>query len=79
MRAVPGLSVLAALALLAAAVRDEGSGGLSAEEERQLDNAAQMLDENMIDVSPDSLDGNAAELEALDVEANLADNAGNAR
>jgi len=79
MRAVPGLSVLGALALLAGCGRDEGSGGLSAEEERQIDNAAQMLDENMIDVSPDSLDGNAAELEALDVEANLADNAGNAR
>ena len=75
MRTVPRLSVLAALALLAGCGRDEGSGGLSAEEERQLDNAAQMLDDNMIDVSPDSLVANAAELEALDAEANLADNA----
>ena len=75
MRMVPGLGALAALALLAGCGRDEGSGGLSAEEERQLDNAAQMLDDNMIDVSPESLVANAAELEALDADANLAANA----
>ena len=72
MRTVRGLGLLAALALLAGCGRDEGSGGLSAEEERQLDNAAQMLDDNMIDVSPDSLVANAAELNALDAEMNAA-------
>ena len=34
-----------------------------------------MLDDNMIDVSPDSMVANEAELEALDAEANLAVNA----
>jgi hypothetical protein len=78
MRTVTGFTVLAGLALLAACGRDEGSGGLTAEEERQLDNAAQMLDDNMIDVSPDSLVANEAELEAMEAEANLAENtAGN--
>lgn len=57
---------LAALALLAACGDNEGAGGLTAEEERQLDNAAAMLDDNMIDVSPDSLVANEAELDAMD-------------
>ena len=57
---------LAALISLAACGSDEGSGGLTAEEERQLDEAARMLDENMIDVSPDSLVANEAELEAME-------------
>ena len=74
MRTDPGLTVLAALVLRRRG-RDEGSGGLTAEEERQLDNAASMLDDNMIDVSPDSLVANEAELEAMDAEANLAVNA----
>ena len=55
-----------ALGLLAACGDNEGRGGLTAEEERQLDNAADMLDDNMIDVSPDSLVANEAELEAMD-------------
>ena len=67
------LPVLATLALLTACGSDEGRGGLTAEEERQLDNAASMLDENMIDVSPDSLVANAAELDAIEAE----DGAGN--
>ncbi|MGQ0558561.1 MAG: hypothetical protein ACT4OE_03095 [Sphingosinicella sp.] len=46
-----------------------GRGGLSAEEERQLDNAAKMLDENMIDASPDSLTLDESELNALDEQA----------
>ena len=75
MRTVTGFTVLAGLALLAGCGSDEGSGGLTAEEERQLDNAAQMLDDNMIDVSPDSLVANEAELEAMEAEANLAENA----
>ena len=57
---------LAALALLAGCGDNVGPGGVTAEEERQLDNAAAMLDDNMIDVSPDSLVANEAELEAMD-------------
>lgn len=41
----------------------ENRGGLTAEEERQLDNAAAMLEDNVFDVSADSLVANAAELE----------------
>ena len=73
------LAFVAALAL-AACGQEEGRGGLTAEEERQLDNAAQMLDENMFDASPDSMVANAAELEALEAseggaETNAAGNA----
>ena len=57
---------LAALALLAGCGERSGPGGVTAEEERELDNAAAMLDDNMIDVSPDSLVANEAELEAMD-------------
>ena len=60
---------LAGLALLAACGDNVGAGGVTAEEERQLDNAAAMLDDNMIDVSPDSLVANEAELEAMDATA----------
>jgi hypothetical protein len=48
---------------------DESRGGLSAEEERQLDNAAAMLDENMLTVPDDSLVANEAELDAVDAES----------
>ncbi|MDQ4088459.1 MAG: hypothetical protein M3177_10700 [Pseudomonadota bacterium] len=65
-----GSAALAACALLAAC-GEESRGGLSAAEERQLDNAARMLDENMIDVSPDSLVANEAELEAMETEGNI--------
>jgi hypothetical protein len=68
------LNSLAALSLLAACGSDEGRGGLTAEEERQLDNAASMLDDNMIDVSPDSLVANEAELEAMEAEGQAASN-----
>ena len=51
---------------LVAACGGEGSGGLTAEEERQLDEAAKMLEDNMIDVSPDSLVANEAEIEAIE-------------
>ena len=63
-----GLALLAA-ALLAACGSTEGQGGLTAEEERQLDEAAKMLDDNMIDVSPDSLVANEAEVEAIEANA----------
>ncbi len=51
---------------------DQGAGGLTAEEERALDNAAAMLDANNIDVSADSLVANEAELGA---EENAAEGA----
>jgi len=55
----------AALLALAACDRQPGAGGLSAEDERQLDNAAAMLDEtNIFDASPDSLVANEAEIAA---------------
>lgn len=41
---------------------EESRGGLSAEEERQLDNAAAMLDENTLTVPDDSLAANEADL-----------------
>jgi hypothetical protein len=69
MRKTSTIAALAALALLAGCGDREGSGGLTAEEERQLDNAAAMLEDNMIDVSPDSLVANEAELEAMDAAA----------
>ena len=70
------LAFVAALAL-AACGQEEGRGGLTAEEERQLDNAAQMLDENMADISdvaPDSLVANEAEIEAMEAAENEAGN-----
>ena len=60
---------IAALALLAACGDNEGRGGLTAEEERELNKAEAMLNDNMIDVSPDSLVANEAELEAMDAAA----------
>jgi hypothetical protein len=56
------IAVLAAVAAIAACGRPEGRGGLTSEEERQLDNAAKMLDDNMIDTSPDSLTLNEADV-----------------
>jgi hypothetical protein len=56
---------ITALALLAACGRQEGRGGLTADEERQLDEAAKMLDDNMIDVTGDSLSDNEAQLDAI--------------
>ena len=71
MRSSVGLAAFMLLGL-AACGQEEGRGGLTAEEERQLDNAARMLDEDMIDVSdvaPDSLVANEAEIEAMEAEA----------
>jgi hypothetical protein len=70
---------LAALLALAACGRgNDRGGGLSEEEERQLDNAAAMLDDNVFDVSPDSMVANEAEIAAEEnaADANVA--AGNA-
>lgn len=69
-RMTQSLLGLAGLSLALAGCGDnEGRGGLTAEEERQLDNAAKMLDENMIDASPDSLTLDESELNALDEPA----------
>jgi hypothetical protein len=66
------IASLAALLALTACGRADRGGGLSEEEERQLDNAAAMLDDNVFDVSPDSLTANEAEIAA---EENAADGA----
>lgn len=59
------IASLAALLALAACGRgNDRGGGLSEEEERQLDNAAAMLDDNVFDVSPDSMVANEAEIAA---------------
>ena len=55
-----GLAV--ALGLAGCGGSDEGRGGLTAEEERQLDNAAAMLEDNVFDTSADSMVANEAEL-----------------
>ena len=57
---------LLACATLCACGDDESRGGVTAEEERQLDEAAGMLEDNMIDVSPDSLVANETEMEAIE-------------
>ena len=60
-----GLAMIMSLA--ACGGPEEGRGGLTAEEERRLDNAQAMLDENSVfDTSPDSLTINEAELQAID-------------
>jgi hypothetical protein len=70
---------LAALALLAGCSRQPGAGGLTADEERQLDNAAAMLDDNNVfDASPDSLVANEAEIAAEENEAGANEAAANA-
>ena len=69
---------LAALALLAGCGRQPGAGGLTADEKRQLDNAAAMLDDNAtFDASPDSLVANEAEIAAAENTAEAANAAGN--
>jgi len=67
-----GLAMIASLA--ACGGPEDGRGGLTAEEERRLDNAAAMLDENSVfDTSADSMVMNEAELQALDTpEGNTA-------
>jgi len=62
----------AAATLLAACGGEEGRGGLTAEEERMLDNAARMTEDNVFDASPDSLVINESELREIEAEANVA-------
>lgn len=52
--------LLLVLALAACGRGEERRGGLSADEEQRLDNAARMLDENMVfDTSPEALNEGA--------------------
>ncbi len=52
--------VLVTLALAACGGGEERRGGLSADEERRLDNAAKMLDDNMVfDPSPEAFNEGA--------------------
>jgi len=68
-------ALAAAAAALAGCGDDENRGALTAEEERLLDDAASMLDDNVIDASPDSLVANEAELEAIEEPGNDAGDA----
>ena len=60
------LSMMAALVVLAACGQEEGPGGITAEEQRRLENAARMLDDNMVELFPDNLVANEAEIEAIE-------------
>ena len=63
-----------ALALLAGCGGgDKGAGGLSAEEERALDNAASMLDESNLALPDDSMVANEADIAAQENAADAAD------
>jgi len=55
--------LLATLAVAGCGRGEESKGGVTADEERRLEEAARMLDENTIDVSPDSLVANEADLD----------------
>ena len=66
-------AALAASLMLAACNSQPTAGGLTADEERELDNAAAMLDQqNVFDTSPDGLAANAAEIAAQENTAGAA-------
>jgi hypothetical protein len=67
-----GALIVAASALAAGCGGDESRGGITPEEDRELNEVGKMLDDNMIDVSPDSLTANEAELEAIDANTSAA-------
>jgi hypothetical protein len=77
-RTLLGAAALA-LALAGCGRGDQAAGGLSPDEERQLDNAAAMLDENNLVVPDDSMVANQAEIDAEEnaagAGADAADNA----
>ena len=73
-------AALAALLALAGCHSHPTAGGLSADDERELDNAAAMLDQqNVFEVSPDGLVANEAEIAAEENRAATANRSGNAR
>ncbi len=67
----------AGLALALAGCGAEPQGGLTTEEERQLDNAAAMLEDNVFDTSADSLVADETALENGEAasESNVSGNA----
>jgi len=72
MRNMINLAGIAAVALALAACGgpEKGAGGLSADEERQLDNAAAMLDDsNNLVLSDDSMTANESDVAADEVDA----------
>jgi len=74
------LAPLALLLALAACHSQPTAGGLTAEEERELDNAAAMLDQqNIFDASPESLAANDAEVATQDNGVSDTNRSGNAR
>ncbi len=73
MRHSPLLAALALLALLGACHREQGSGGLTADEEQRLDNAAAMLEANTIDFAGDDGADNVATVDDEGVDGNLFD------
>ena len=71
-------AALAALLALAGCHSQPTAGGLTADEERELDNAAAILDQqNIFDTSPDGLPANEADDAAQ--ETNPANASGNAQ
>ena len=69
---------LALLLALAACHSQPTAGGLTADEERALDNAAAMLDQqNIFDTSPDGLAANEAEIVAEENRAAAVNRSGN--
>ena len=66
-----------AIALGSCGGGEEGRGGLSAEEERQLDNAAAMLDDNTFLIESDSMVANESDL--LEAETAADANSANAQ
>lgn len=69
------LAALASLLALAACHSQPTAGGLSPDDERELDNAAAMLDQqNIFDSAPDGLPGNDT-----DAAAPAANRSGNAQ
>jgi hypothetical protein len=70
MNARATFALFAALALLSACHRQEGRGGLTADEEQQLDNAAAMLDANTFDANTIELPDDSASLNADDEGGN---------
>lgn len=72
-----GLTLLTATAMLAAlggcGRREAGAGGVTSDEERQLDNAGAMTEDNgVFDVSADGLSANAEDVAADENEAGAA-------
>jgi hypothetical protein len=74
------LLAFAILLALAGCHSQPTAGGLSADDERELDNEAAMLDQqNVFDTSPDGLVANEGEIGAEENQAAAANRSGNGR